>query len=99
MWSIGLQKKISFCEDVVVEVKHTYLNQIYFGMIIDHSDFGPDYETDNEIEFGSDAVDSEYVKKNKGNLTDYFYEYENISSRRRQERIGEDIGQRHPMVS
>ena len=79
VFSVGLQKRITFCEDVVVEVKHTHLDQVYFGMLVDYSEFGADYETDNEIEFGADAVDSEYVKKNRGNLTDYFCAYECIS--------------------
>ena len=68
VFSIGLQKRISFCEDCVVEVTCTHLDQVYFGMLVDHSEFGPDYETDNEIEFGAAAVDSEYVKKNRGNF-------------------------------
>ena len=54
VFSIGLQKKITFCEDAVVEVKHTHLDQVYFGMLVDHSEYGADYETDIEIEFGSD---------------------------------------------
>jgi len=68
VFSVGLQKRISFCEDAVVKVTCTHLDQVYFGMLVDHSEFGPDYDTNNEIEFGAAAVDSEYVKKNRGNF-------------------------------
>lgn len=78
VWSIDLQKKISFCDDCVVEPNHTFLDKVYFGIIIDHSNYGADYYTQNEIEFGPDAVSHEYVKKNKGNLLDYWYDYNYI---------------------
>ena len=51
-----------FENDVVVEVRHTHLNQVFFGYIVDNSTFGPDYITDNELEFGPDAISEEYVK-------------------------------------
>ena len=66
------------------------MNQVYFGIIINHSEYGADYETNNEIEFGPDAVDHVYVKKNKGNLLDYFYEFTGLQSGCGAQRIREN---------
>lgn len=72
VFSVNLQNRIMFENDVVVEVRHTHLNQVFFGYIVDNSTFGPDYITDNELEFGPDAISEEYVKPELPTFVDLF---------------------------
>lgn len=72
VFSVNLQRKIMFEDDVVVEVRHTHLNKVFFGNIVEISTFGPDYVSDNELEFGIEEVSEEYVKSELPTFIDLF---------------------------
>lgn len=63
VFSIDLQQRIMFERGIVVEVRQTFRNIIFFGKIVDTSMFGPDILSNNELEFGADDVEEEYIKK------------------------------------
>lgn len=54
-WCIDLQRQVRICsgQKIVVKISCTHLNQVFFGNLID---------SQGEIEFGPDAVISEYDK-------------------------------------
>lgn len=63
VWSIDLQKAITFCKDTVVIAHQKVANEdCYFGNLIDKGRLA-DYETKNEIEFSSKDVLKEYIKE------------------------------------
>ena len=56
-----LRRKIKFVGKVAIKCGSKFGDDGFFGELINtESEFGPDYQTNVEIEFGSDDVISEY---------------------------------------
>lgn len=61
---VNIQRRVKFSGKLAVKCDSGFFNSGHFGYLIDTSEkFGPDYETNNEIEFGDENVISEYILK------------------------------------
>lgn len=65
-WCIELQRNIRICpgQEMVVKINQTHLNQVFFGTLID---------SQGELEFGPDAVLSEYKAQEKPSSLIHFF--------------------------
>ena len=59
-----LSREVKFMGTLAVKCSSSFGNNAHFGELIDTSNpYGPDYETNNDIEFSDDDVISEYQLK------------------------------------
>jgi len=63
-YCVTLQKSIKFSGILVVKCDSAYGTDLHFGYLVDTGiSGGPDYDTNNEIEFCDDDIISEYTKQ------------------------------------
>lgn len=56
-----IQANVKFHDKLVVKCSSNYKNQIFFGILVTVSEYGPDREGTGEIEFGKNDVIEEYT--------------------------------------
>ena len=73
---IDIRRLVKFSDTLVVKCDSGFLNDGHFGLLVDTTNpNGPDYDTNNEIEFSDEDIISEYTLKDMPLLyMDFKYE-------------------------